>query len=263
MSIIDYIDAANTLTDQLDILGHGAYIREDKDQTSVIYSASMSRHVVLFDDGVDVHATTDGRDVREADSYEGTVEEDSLVEIALWLVADVDPAAQAAYEALTDLDDRESVISDLTVRRNGLAGILLGGLCGAIAVDIDFTDDGMTYWEIDVDPTVPHIDIPPAHSTQVAPLLTALSEAGPHCDAIVRAVSDVLDIGEFIDAIGEMSVDLEVATSPDRDAAVISRGGDVIATIAGDGPWEMVETISAERSSWDDWTEMVAALMQM
>lgn len=261
MSTITYMDAADTLASTLKSIGHGAYVREDRDETAVIYAANMRRFVLLFDDGADVRATTDGEGVHDADRFDGPVDDDALTLLALWLAAEVDPTAKAAYDAITDIEDWEAVISDLSAYREGLSGVVLQCQAGHASVDISFTSDFLAYITMDVDPSTPAIDLPAADPTQVSGILEDISTQGIYLDSLIESLAKQYGIDNYIDAIGVFSDVLEVTVSSDRDAAVIVRGTDVVATVTGDGPWTVVDTLSAESTEWRDWAEMVAHIM--
>lgn len=263
MSIIDYLDAATALTNTLEDIGHGAYVREARDETAVIYAANMRRFVLLFDNGADVWATTDGQDVHDADRFDGPVEDDALTLLALWLASEVDPAAKAAHDAVAGLEDWESVVSDLSARRDGISGILLSCIAGMAQVDISFADDSLSYVSVDVDPTFPDVRIPPSSPHQVSAVLEAVSSDCPYLDAFIESLSSIFGITNYFDAIGEFSGTLEVDAAGDSSGAVISYGRDVTATVTGYGPWSMVDVEGAEVSEWDDWTQMVAHIMYM
>lgn len=261
MSIIDYTDATDTLTSTLESIGHGAYVREDRDETVVIYAANMRRFVLLFDDGTDVWATTDGEGVHDADRFDGPVDDDALTLLALWLASEVDPAAKAAHDAIDGLEDWESVVSDLSAYREGVSGVGLQCQAGSAQVDISFTSDFLAYIAMDVDPSAPAIDLPAADWTQVGGILEVISTRGIYLDTLIEGLAEQYGIDNYVDAIGEFSDVLEISVAPDRDAAVIVRGTDVVATVTGDGPWTVVDAVSAEATSWNEWAEMVAHIM--
>lgn len=263
MSIINYLDAAAALTDTLEDIGHGAYAREARDETAVIYAANMRRFVLLFNNGADVWATTDGQDVRDTDRFDGPVDADALTLLALWLASEVDPAAKAAHDAIDGLEDWESVVSDLSARRDGISGILLSCLAGMAQVDVSFADDSLACVSVDVDPTFPDVRIPPAAPHQVSAVLEAVSNDCPYLDALIESLSSIFEITNYFDAIGEFSGTLEVTAAGDRTGAIIGYGRDVTATVTGHGPWTMVDVEGAEVSEWDDWTQMVTHIMHM
>lgn len=263
MSIIDYLDAVTALTDTLEDIGHGAYVREARDEAAVIYAANMRRSVLLFDNGADVWATTNGQAAHDADRFDGPVDADALTLLALWLASEVDPAAKAAYDAVDALEEWESVVSDLSARRDGISGILLSCLAGVAQVDVSFAGDSPACVSVDVDPTFPDVRIPPSSPHQVSAVLEAVSSNCPYLDAFIESLSSIFEITNYFDAIGEFSGTLEVAAAGDHTGAVIGYGRDVTATVTGHGPWTMVDVEGAEVSEWDDWTQMVAAIMYM
>lgn len=261
MSIIDYTDAADTLTDTLESIGHGAYVREDEDEAIVVYSANRRRHVIL--DGCDegIWGVTKGDDVTDADRFDGLVDEDALTLLALWLASEVDPAAKAAHDAIDGLEDWESFVSDLSAYREGLSGVVLQCQAGSAQVDISFTSDFLAYIAMDVDPSAPAIDLPAADWTQVGGILEVISTRGIYLDTLIEGLAEQYGIDNYVDAIGEFSDVLEISVAPDRAAAVIVRGTDVVATVTGDGPWTVVDAAGVEATSWNEWAEMVAHIM--
>lgn len=261
MSIITYLDAADVLASTLESIGHGAYVREDRDETVVIYAANMRRFVVLFENDEYVWATTDGEGVSATAAFEGAMDDDVATLIALWLAAETDPAAKAAYDAITDLEDWESVVSDLSAYREGLSSLVLQCQAGPAQVDISFGPDSLAFIAMDVDPHTPSLDLPTAHVLQVGGILEAISTNGIYLDALIESLAEQYGIDNYVDAIGEFSDVLEVSVSPDREAAVIVRGTDVVATVTGDGPWTLVDALSVESTSWDQWAEMAAHIM--
>ena len=261
MSIITYLDAADTLASTLENIGHGAYVREDRDETAVIYDATMSRFALLFDNDGDVWATTDGEGISATGVLNGAMDDDAVTLIALWLSAETDLAAKAAYDAITSLEDWGSVVSDLSAYREGLSGVVLQCQAGPAQVDISFGPDSLAFIAIDVDPHTPSIDLPTAHVFQVGGILEAISNHGIYLDALIEALAEQYGIDNYVDAIGEFSDVLEISVTPDQEAAVIVRGTDVVATVTGDGPWTVVDALSVESTTWNEWTEMVAHIM--
>ncbi len=261
MSIIDYTDAADTLTDTLESIGHGAYVREDEDEAITVYSANRRRRVILVGCDEGIWGVTKGDDVTDADRFDGPVDEDALTLLALWLASEVDPAAKAAHDAIDGLEDWESVVSDLSAYREGISGVVLQCQAGSAQVDISFTSDCLAYIAMDVDPTAPAIDLPAADWTQVGGILEAISTRGIYLDTLIEGLAEQYGIDNYVDAIGEFSDVLEISVAPDRDAAVIVRGTDVVATVTGDGPWTVVDALSVEATSWNEWPEMVAHIM--
>lgn len=261
MSIIGYSDAADALTSTLEAIGHGAYVREDRDETVAIYAANMRRFVLLSDDGADVWATTDGKGVRDADRFDGPVDDDALTLLALWLASEVDPAAKAAHDAIDSLEEWESVVSGLSASREGLSGVVLQCQVGPASVDISFGPDRLAFIAMDVDPHMPSLDLPTAHVFQVGGILEAISNSGTYLDSLIEPLAEQYGIDNYVDAIGEFSNDLEISVSSDRDAAVIVRGTEVVATVTGDGPWTVVDALSVESTTWSEWAEMVAHIM--
>lgn len=261
MSIIDYTDAADTLTDTLESIGRGAYVREDEDEAITVYSANRRRHVILVGCDEGIWGVTKGDDVTDADRFDGPVDEDALTLLALWLASEVDPAAKAAHDAIDGLEDWESVVSDLSAYREGLSGVVLQCQAGSAQVDISFTSDFLAYIAMDVDPSAPAIDLPAADWTQVGGILEVISTRGIYLDTLIEGLAEQYGIDNYVDAIGEFSDVLEISVAPDRDAAVIVRGTDVVATVTGDGPWTVVDAVSVEATSWNEWAEMVAHIM--
>lgn len=261
MSTITYLDAADTLTNTLESIGHGAYVREDRDETAVIHSANMRRFVVLFDNDGYVWATTDGEGVSATAAYEGAMDDDVTTLIALWLAAETDPAAKAAHDAITDLGDWESVVSDLSAYREGLSGIVLQCQAGPASVDISFGPDSLAFIAMDVDQDGPSLALPAAHVFQVGGILEAISNHGIYLDTLIEGLAEQYGIDNYVDAIGEFSDVLEISVAPDRESAVIVRGTDVVATVTGDGPWTVVDALAVESTTWNEWAEMVAHIM--
>lgn len=262
MSTITYLDAADTLTSTLEAIGHGAYVREDKDETVVIYAANMRRFVLLFDNDEYVWATTDGEGVEGSDIFDGAMDNDVATLIALWLASETDLAAKAAYDAITDLEDWESVVSDLSAHREGLSGVVLQCQAGTAAIDISFTSDFLAYIAMDVDPSAPDIDLPAADPTQVSGILEAISTRGIYLDLLIESLAEQYGIDNYVDAIEAFSDTLETAATIGETGAVIVRGTDAVATVTGDGPWTMVDAVVGEVTKWDDWTQMTAHIMQ-
>lgn len=261
MSIIDYTDAADTLTDTLESIGHGAYVREDEDEVTTVYSANRRRRVILLGCDEGIWGVTKGADVTDADRFDGPVDEDALTLLALWLASEVDPAAKAAHDAIDGLEDWESVVSDLSAYREGLSSVVLQCQAGSAQVDISFTSDFLAYIAMDVDPTAPAIDLPAADWTQVGGILEVISTRGIYLDTLIEGLAEQYGIDNYVDAIGEFSDVLEVSVSPDREAAIIVRGTDVVATVTGDGPWTLVDALSVESTTWNEWAEMAAHIM--
>lgn len=261
MSIIDYTDAADTLTGTLESIGHGAYIREDEDEAITVYSANRRRRVILVGCDEGIWGVTKGADVTDADRFDGPVDDDALTLLALWLASEVDPAAKAAHDAIDGLEDWESVVSDLSAYREGISGVVLQCQAGSAQVDISFTSDFLAYIAMDVDPSAPAIDLPAADWTQVGGILEVISARGIYLDSLIEGLAEQYGIDNYVDAIGEFSDVLEISMSPDRDATVIVRGTDVVATVTGDGPWTVVDTLSVEVTTWSEWAEMVAHIM--
>lgn len=261
MSIIDYTDAADTLTGTLESIGHGAYIREDEDEVITVYSANRRRRVILTGCDEGIWGATKGDDVTDADRFNGPVDEDALTFLALWLASEVDPAAKAAHDAIDGLEDWESVVSDLSAYREGLSGVVLQCQAGSAQVDISFTSDFLACIAMDVDPSAPAIDLPAADWTQVGGILEVISTRGIYLDTLIEGLAEQYGIDNYVDAIGEFSDVLEISVAPDRDAAVIVRSTDVVATVTGDGPWTVVDAVSVEATSWNEWAEMVAHIM--
>lgn len=262
MSIITYLDAADTLTSTLEAIGHGAYVREDKDETAVIYAANMRRFVLLFDNDGYVWATTDGEGVEGADIFDGAMDNDVATLLALWLAAETDRVAKAAYDAITDLDDWESFVSNLSAYREGFSDVVLQCQAGHTSVDISFTSDFLAYVAMDVDPSAPSIDLPAADPTQVSAILEAISTHDIYLDLLIESLAEQYGIDNYVDALEAFSADLEAVATVGEAGAVIVRGTDVVATVTGDGPWTTVDATAAEVTKWDDWTQMAAHIMQ-
>lgn len=261
MSIIDYMDAADTLTGALESIGHGAYVREDEAEAITVYSANRRRRVILAGGDEGIWGVTKGADVTDADRFDGPVDDDALTLLALWLASEVDPAAKAAHDAIDGLEDWESVVSDLSAYREGLSGVVLQCQAGPAQVDISFGPDSLAFIAMDVDPSTPPLDLPTAHVLQVGGILEAISNHGIYLDSLIESLAEQYGIDNYVDAIGEFSDVLEVSVSPDREAAVIVRGTDVVATVTGDGPWTLVDALSVESTTWNEWAEMVAHIM--
>lgn len=261
MSIIDYMDAADTLTGTLESIGHGTYVREDEDEAITVYSANRRRRVILVGCDEGIWGVTKGDDVTDADRFDGPVDDDALTLLALWLASEVDPAAKAAHDAIDGLEDWESVVSDLSAYREGLSSVVLQCQAGSAQVDISFMSNSLAYIAMDVDPTAPAIDLPAADWTQVGGILEAISTRGIYLDTLIEGLAAQYGIDNYVDAIGAFSDVLEISVAPDRDGAVIVRGTDVVATVTGDGPWTLVDALSVESTSWSGWAEMVAHIM--
>ena len=262
MSIIDHRGAADTLVDTLEAIGHGMYAREDENETTTVYSSNRRRRVILVDSDEGAWGVTNGATITEADRFDGPVDDDALTLLALWLASEVDPTAKAVHDAVAGLEDWESVVSDLSAQREGLSGILLSCLAGTAQVDVSFVGDSLAYVSVDVDPTFPDVSIPPSAPHQVGAILEAISNDTPYLDALIESLSSIYGITNYIDALGEFSDHLEVAAAPSRAGVVIGRGRDTLAAINGEGPWTMVDAARAEVTAWDDWTQMVAHVMQ-